>query len=673
MEDQEKEAIRQRTDIVELVSAYTPLKKTGNRWKGCCPFHSEKTPSFTVDPERGRWHCFGACSTGGDIFTFLERAENLSFMEAAERLAAKAGITLSRKGATPAEREAADRSRTERDRVFNANALAARFFQTVLRKAPLAFEYAYQKRKLSSQTLDDFAVGYAPDEWEALSRYLHGQGVFLEDAERAGLLTRRGDGSAYDRFRARLIFPIVDVQERVVAFGGRILVPAENAPKYLNSPETPVFSKSKTLYALNRARKTIAEKDQAVIVEGYMDVVACHQAGFTNVIATLGTSLTDEHVRLLGRYTKNVVLSFDADDAGIRAALRSAELFTAAGANAFSLKVLNLPSGEDPDSLVTAGNTGAFQRAIDEAMSVSEFHLQAILKRHDTQNPAGREQYMREALGIIAEVRGAMEQDRLIQKIARYHPSWERGSVHVEESLRAELRRLRFGGAAQADAQQPERGGYTPRPQNQSGGNSGGYPARQNTQGRGGGFAQTFRQWNAPPPEPPPTIAPEATADAKAERTVLLALFHPEWTQIVQNRVRPAFFGDARATALVERALPALLAGHSPASAVNGATESSAELATFADKLLLSDADEPLNLQAIEDCLLFLAERQGKRQARNLSQQIEESSFAQKQNKDISTEAGKTPAADEERLRQWQQTMETLKRARTGGADGKPG
>ncbi len=676
MEDSEKAAIRERTDIVELVSAYTPLKKTGNRWKGCCPFHSEKTPSFTVDPERGRWHCFGACATGGDIFTFLERAENLSFMEAAERLAAKAGITLSRKGATPAEREAADRSRTERDRVFNANALAARFYQTILKKAPLAFEYAYQKRGLSSQTLDDFAVGYAPDEWEALSRYLHGQGVFLEDAERAGLITRRGDGSAYDRFRARLIFPIVDTQERVVAFGGRILVPAENSPKYLNSPETPVFSKSKTLYALNRARKTITEKDQAVIVEGYMDVVACHQAGFTNVIATLGTSLTDEHVRLLGRYTKNVILSFDADDAGIRAALRSAELFTAAGqsfgtnagADAFSLRVLNLPPGEDPDSLVTAGNTGAFQRAIDGAMSVSEFHLQAILKKHDTQSSIGREQYMRESLGIIAEVRSSMEQDRLIQKIARYHPSWERGSVHVEESLRAELRRLRFGGAAQADAAQPQRGGYAPRPQNQS--SSGGYPVRQLGQGRPG-FAQTFRQWNAPP-EPPPTIAPEATADAKAERTVLLALFHPEWTQVVQNRVRPAFFGDSRAASLVERSLPALLAGESPASALNGATVTSAELATFADKLLLSDSQEPLNLQAIEDCLFFLAERQGKRQARSLSQQIEESSFAQKQNKDISPEAGKTPAADEERLRQWQQTMETLKRARTGGADGKP-
>ncbi len=681
VDDQEKEAIRQRTDIVELISAYTPLKKTGSRWKGLCPFHNERTPSFTVDPERGRWVCFGACGTGGDIFTFLEKAENLTFFEAAERLAARAGITLSRKGATPAEREASDRTRTERDRVLNANALAARFYQQVLKRAPLAFEYAHQKRKLTHQTLEDFGVGFAPEEWEALSRYLVAQGVHLEDAERAGLVTRRGDGSAYDRFRARLIFPIVDVQERVVAFGGRILQPAENAPKYLNSPETPVFSKSKTLYALNRARKTIAEKDQAVIVEGYMDVVACHQAGFTNVIATLGTSLTDEHVRLLGRYTKNVVLSFDADDAGIRAALRSAELFAAAGANGFSLKVLNLPDGEDPDSLVTAGNVGAFKRAIDEATSVPEFHLQALARKHDVRNTNGREQYMREALGVIAEVRSSMEQDRLIQKIARYHPSWERGSVHVEESLRGELRRLRFTGAAADAAQNPSRSGYGQsnagngqgisgynQSNQQSGGYSPNYTPRQNGGGRGT-FPNGYntKRWNAPM-EPPPVIAPDATADAKAERTVLRALFSPEWTEVVQDRVRATLFSDARAVALVASALPQLKGGETPADAINRAAIDNPDVARFADYLLLGDEEDPLSLQAIDDCLLYLLERQGKRQARDLSQRIEENSLAEKQNKDVTPQEGKGGDSEEELLRQWQNRMEALKRTRPENA-----
>ncbi|MBC8139617.1 MAG: DNA primase [Fibrella sp.] len=669
MEDSEKEAIRQRTDIVELISAYTPLKKAGRTWKGICPFHNERTPSFTVDPERGRWHCFGACGIGGDVFKFLEKAENLTFLEAAERLAAKAGITLSRKGATPAEREAADRNRTERDRIIQANALAARFYQQVLRRAPLATEYAYEKRKLTHQTLEDFGVGFAPDEWEGLSRYLVQQGVHLEDAERAGLVKRRNDGSGYDLFRGRLMFPIVDVQERVIAFGGRILPPAENTAKYINSPETPVFLKSKTLYALNRARKTISERDQAVIVEGYMDVVACHQAGFTNVIATLGTSLTDEHVRLIGRYTKNVVLSFDADDAGIRAALRSAELFAAAGADAFVLKVLNLPSGEDPDSLVTSGNVGAFKRAIDEAMSVPEFHLQALVRRHDVQNPNGREQYMREALGIIAEVRSSMEQDRLIQKIARYHPSWERGSVYVEESLRSELRRLRFGGTSTPDILNnplPPRNNY-----GQSRGNNGygnNYMPRQDGNGRGtfpNGYNNN-RRWNAPQ-EPPPVIAADATADPKAERTVLRAFFSEEWTQVVQDRVRPTLFSDARAVMLVDRTLPLLASGQTPAEAINRAAERDPELADFADRLLLSEDEEPLSLQAIDDCLLYLVERQGKRQARNLSQQIEENSFAEKQNNFIAGQEGKAGAAEEELLRQWQNRMEALKRSPTGG------
>lgn len=669
MEASEKEAIRQRTDIVELISAYTPLKKTGTRWKGICPFHNERTPSFTVDPERGRWHCFGACAIGGDVFTFLEKAENLSFIEAAERLAAKAGITLSRKGATPAEREAADRSRTERDRVFNANALAARFYRQVLARAPLASEYAYQKRKLSHQTLEDFQVGFAPDEWEGLSRYLAQQGVHLEDAERAGLLTRRNDGSAYDKFRGRLMFPIVDVQERVVAFGGRILQAVEGAPKYLNSPETPVFSKSKTLYALNRAKKTISERDQAVIVEGYMDVIACHQAGFTNVIATLGTSLTDEHVRLIGRYTKNVVLSFDADDAGIRAALRSAELFASVGDDAFVLKVLNLADGEDPDSLVTSGNVGAFKRAIDEAMSVPEFHLQALVRRHDVKNPNGREQYMREALGIIAEVRSSMEQDRLLQKIARYHPSWERGSVHVEESLRGELRRLRLGASTPdiLNNPLPPRNNYQ-----QSRGNSNGYGNNNYVPRQDGGGRGTFpngynnnRRWNAPI-EPPPTIDPNSSADPKAERTVLRAFFSEEWTEVVQERIRPTLFTDARAVMLVDRTLPLLTSGHTPAEAINHAAEGDPELAEFADYLLLTDDEEPLNLQAIDDCLLYLVERQGKRQARNLSQQIAENSFAEKQNKVIASQEGKTGATEEELLRQWQNRMEALKRSPTG-------
>ena len=473
------------------------------------------------------------------------------------------------------------------------------------------------------------------------------------------------------------MFPIVDVQERVVAFGGRILQPADNVPKYLNSPETPVFSKSKTLYALNRARKSISELDQAVIVEGYMDVVACHQAGFTHVIATLGTALTDEHIRLLGRYTKNVVLSFDADDAGIRAALRSAELFASVGSDVFSLKVLNLPGGEDPDSLVMAGNKGAFQRAIDNALSVPEFHLLAIERQHNLEHPVGREQFLNQALVMIAEVRSPREQDKLIQKIAHYHPSWAKGNFNVEVSLQAELKRIQYGGRVTPEAASPSysRPDYAPRPPNS--GFSNGYTPRPDGTGRGT-FSQGYtpstnfgrtsgRRWNAPI-EMPPVIARDATADSKAERTVLLALFSEEWTEVVRRRVRPSLFSDVRAASLVERTLPFLTAGQMPYEAINRAVGADPELMPFADYLLFTDKEEPLSLQAIDDCLLFLLDRKGKQQARILSQQVEENSFAEKQNKEIGLQEGKNEGAEEELLRQWQKTMETLKRNRSGDA-----
>ncbi|MBC7804915.1 MAG: hypothetical protein H7145_02075, partial [Akkermansiaceae bacterium] len=272
-----------------------------------------------------------------------------------------------------------------------------------------------------------------------------------------------------------------------------------------------------------------------------------------------------------------------------------------------------------------------------------------------------------------AEVRSSMEQDRLIQKIARYHPSWERGSVHVEESLRGELRRLRFGGTSTPDILNnplPPRNNYGQSRANN--GYSNNYAPRQDGNGRGtfpNGYNNN-RRWNAPQ-EPPPVIAPDATADPKAERTVLRAFFSEEWTQVVQDRVRPTLFSDARAVMLVDRTLPLMGSGQLPAEAINRAAERDPELAEFADNLLLSDDEEPLSLQAIDDCLLYLVERQGKRQARNLSQQIEENRSAQKQNKVIAGQEGKSGASEEELLRQWQNSMEALKRAPTGDSGSK--
>ena len=293
--------VRARIDLVSVVERYVTLKRTGNKLKGLCPFHQEKTPSFTVSPDIGRWHCFGSCAEGGDVFKFVQKIENLSFPEALERLALQANVTLTSRRPGADSSMGSDTPRTEageKDRIYKINALALRFYRDVLARSSVARDYL-QERGLAYAASEAFSLGFAADEWDGLCRYLTGKGVALADAEKAGLVTI-GERGTFDKLRGRLIFPIFDVQERPIAFGGRLIAEARpGQPKYWNSPETPVFSKSRTLYGLWRARKAIAAREQAVVVEGYTDVIACHQAGFENVVATLGTSLTEEHVQTL--------------------------------------------------------------------------------------------------------------------------------------------------------------------------------------------------------------------------------------------------------------------------------------------------------------------------------------------------------------------------------------
>jgi DNA primase len=526
-DDSEKELVRSRTDIVALISPYTPLRRVGSKYKGLCPFHPEKTPSFNVDPETGRWHCFGACSEGGDAFKFLQKIENLSFPEALERLAERAGITLTRTGQ---DREESQRQQTERDRLYAVNTLALRFYRETLGRARMAQDYT-RKRGLVHETMEQFGIGYAADDWSGLSEYLQSQRVHMEDAEKAGLVfaSRRGDGTYTDKFRGRLMFPILDTQERIVGFGGRLLVPAENAPKYLNSPETPIFSKSKVLYGLNRAKKAIEKADRLLVVEGYMDVVACHQAGILNVVATLGTSLTDEHIRLIRRYTKNVVLSFDSDEAGVRAALRAAELFASnigagVAGESGSLRVLSLPPGEDPDSLLGKGEAAAFRKAIDAALTVPEFRLKTLLARYDMQTEEGKMAFLREALLVVANVPSVLEQDLLLRRLASFHPAFAAGGSRAEESLRAEMTRLRENGTvpdvpASGSPSEPLRGDIV-------------IPPRRSGYGKSPvGRSNSYQPRPIPVPHseaPPP---PKRTAAETAERSILLALLSEDWDQ----------------------------------------------------------------------------------------------------------------------------------------------
>ncbi len=609
MDDAEKELIRTRTDIVELISSYTSLKQAGSRYKGLCPFHQEKTPSFTVDPETSRWRCFGACQEGGDVFKFLEKAESLTFIEAAERLAERAGITLTGKG----DAIEAQRLRSERDRLYNVNAAALQFFRDSYKRFRLPQEYAVA-RGLTHETLEEFGVGYAPDDWEQLANYLLKRKVNPDDAVKAGLIipSRRGDGTYMDRFRGRLIFPIIDTQERVVGFGGRLIVEKPDAPKYLNSPETPVYVKSKTLYALNRARKAIGEKGVTVVVEGYMDAIAAHQAGIANVVATCGTSLTGDHARLLRRYAgenKTVVLSFDADKAGLSAALRAAETITSAASD-LSLRILSLPPGEDPDSLIRSGNAAGFRKAIDDALTVPEFRLKSLEAQFDLGSDSGSIAYLKEAAEIIASVPSPLERDLLIRRIARFHPSFGTNSIHAEESVRQTV-----------DEEKKKITAATAR--------------------SSAGSGDTFTDFDAPPPNTEPThyipaqrrggpvngsyynprgserpIAPfraikTESADERAERTLLRALLSTEWSAKAMRRIggqeNAMVFTNALTAQLMEALWPLLSGKIAPREALSQLSDS--ELIRYAEQVLFEENGPTLSEEAITDATLELQER----------------------------------------------------------------
>lgn len=429
------EEIREKCDLVEIISAHVALRKAGRGFTGLCPFHNEKTPSFHVNAERQIWKCFG-CGEGGDVFKFVQKMDNLTFPQAVEQLARKAGVTIERS-------EQAVRAYSERERLLRANSVACAFFRVALDRSAKAKDYL-SRRGLSADAVERYKLGYAPDGWDGLLNHLQQQRVDIADAVKAGLLVAResSTGGFYDRFRDRLIFPIVDASDRIIAFGGRSF--GDEQPKYLNSPETPIFIKNKTLYGLNVARKAIARDDKVIVVEGYMDVITTQSAGFENAVATMGTALTEEHVTVIGRFTKNVVLAFDSDSAGMQAALRSAPVFEQAG---FRVRILSMPKGEDPDSLLRGGDVSRFTELLDRALPIPDFRIKLALSRHDLASDEGKTGALGEAIDVLAEVDGAMERERLIKFLAKYHPNFSTGTTLAEDHIRGEISRKRSRGA----------------------------------------------------------------------------------------------------------------------------------------------------------------------------------------------------------------------------------
>ncbi|MEW6183055.1 MAG: DNA primase [Bacillota bacterium] len=359
------EAVLNQTDIVNLIGDHVRLTRKGQRYTGLCPFHQERTPSFTVSPEKQFFYCFG-CGAGGDALKFLMMRENLTFPEALERLAERAGIKLPETGLDPA----AERRQREREEAWRVNKLAAGYYeQQLVEKTGEQARRYLEKRGITKEVAAKFGLGYAPSSHDALLRYLRDRKVSGEEALRYGLALRHRTGELLDRFRGRLIFPISDGRGRVVGFGGRVLEDAV-LPKYLNSAETPFFNKRELLYALYQARDAIRQSGSAVIVEGYLDAITAHQFGFCNVVASLGTSLTREQARLLLRYTGSVVIAYDNDAAGTAATLRGLDILQESG---FRVRVVIIPQGKDPDDFLRAGGRDAWENAVGQAMPLIDF------------------------------------------------------------------------------------------------------------------------------------------------------------------------------------------------------------------------------------------------------------------------------------------------------------
>ncbi len=390
--------VKNQADIVRVVSDYVSLKKRGSNYVACCPFHSEKTPSFSVHQGKGLYKCFG-CGAGGGVFDFVMRIEGCGYQESVRMVAEKTGIPI------PAVNETEDLKRAEqnRDVVLRLNELAATFFEHHLREessGQRAREYV-ESRGISDETRQQFRLGYAPDSWDALITHLRDNGATTTDLELSGLVVMKEQGGFYDRFRGRVIFPIVDSQGRVIAFGGRVMDAGE--PKYLNSPETPVYTKGRNLYGLSFSKNEIRQRGFAVLVEGYLDCIIPFQAGVRNIVASLGTALTDHQVRLLRRYMDKpqIIVNFDSDSAGQAATMRSIEMLLAEG---FKINILQMPTGKDPDEFVRTRGAEAFMALFKTTQPYIEYVIEKSISEVDITRPVGKLEAVNKILPHLARM-----------------------------------------------------------------------------------------------------------------------------------------------------------------------------------------------------------------------------------------------------------------------------
>ena len=402
------EEVRSRNDVVDVISEYIKLQKKGRDYFGLCPFHGEKTPSFSVSYEKQMYYCFG-CGAGGNVFRFIMEYENYSFVEALENLAERAGIELPKQDPSEEAKQRAD----TRVQILQIQKLAANYFYSQLKTSTGQVAYQYlKKRELSDETIKAFGLGYSNKYSDDLYKYLKSQGYTDDILSKSGLITFKESQGVYDKFWNRAMFPILDVNSKVIGFGGRVM--GEGEPKYLNSPETIIFDKSRNLYGLNKAR--VSRKDSILLCEGYMDVIALHQAGFTNAVASLGTALTQGHASLLRRYTQKVYLTYDSDEAGVRAVLRGLPILRDAEIEA---KVIDMRPFKDPDEFIKNLGAAEFEERIEKAKNGFMFSLQMQERGFDMQSPEGKTSFFRQVALRLGEFDEEIERNNYIEAVSK--------------------------------------------------------------------------------------------------------------------------------------------------------------------------------------------------------------------------------------------------------------
>jgi DNA primase len=402
--------IRDRSSILEVVSDYVTLKKTGRNYKGLCPFHAEKTPSFMVNEEKQIFHCFG-CGEGGDAFTFLMKVGHFSFPEAVEELAKRYGVKLPSRELSPAQKK----ETAQRETLFQINQIASDYFHDLLtqrREGEEGRKYISQ-RGINREIIAEHRLGYSTDRWDGLVQHLQGKKISLELAWKLGLIFPKKKEGWYDAFRGRVLFPIFDLHQRIVGFGGRMI--REGQPKYLNSPESSIYHKGEVLYGLPVARRYATEKDGVIIAEGYFDLLTLQQYGLKHSVATLGTALTPQHIRTLKRYTKNLITAFDADPAGVQATLRSLPLFLEEEVEG---RTIVLPEGEDPDGFLRKGNLEDFEKRVERAVPLIDFFFERLMKTHDVKSVDGRVKIAKEGVALLSKIPDKIRKDFYTKALA---------------------------------------------------------------------------------------------------------------------------------------------------------------------------------------------------------------------------------------------------------------